>query len=140
RDIGPGGPKGSQRHQKFEQGACRSVGNGAPGRNVRFGSVRRGGTKSPCPAHESAVQSDHGFVPSREVGMRSMVLKAIRTAAPVLLVVTACTFATGCDSMYVGDWDPCGAAPCAKPCAEPCAQSGNCGAFPAEAKPGEAWC
>lgn len=79
--------------------------------------------------------------------MRNKVFRTVRTGAPLLLVVAACMFAAGCDSMFVGDWDPCGPAPCAKPCAPcapcapaPCAQSGNCGPFPPEAKPGEAWC
>jgi hypothetical protein len=69
--------------------------------------------------------------------------RAIGTAAPVLLVLSVGLVAAGCDSMMVGDWDPCGT-PCAQPAA-PCAPacepvSGNCGPFPADAKPGEAWC
>jgi hypothetical protein len=57
------------------------------------------------------------------------------------LVVAACTVAAGCNTFGsdCGCAAPCATpAPCA-PCAAPQA-AGNCGAFPAEARPGEAWC
>jgi hypothetical protein len=57
-----------------------------------------------------------------------------------------CTVAAGCSSTC-GDWDPCAptcAAPCAPqaPCAPACQPepSGQCGPFPGNAAPGEAWC
>lgn len=82
--------------------------------------------------------------------MRSMVSRLGRTGGVLFLLVALCSVVAGCDSCC-GDWDPCCSpcaqpAPCAAPCAPaPCApacapQPGNCGPFPAEARPGEAWC
>jgi len=82
--------------------------------------------------------------------MRSMVSRLGRTGGTLLLLVAVCTVVAGCDSCCGNNWDPCcspcaqpcAPAPCAAPCAPACAPqaSGQCGPFPAEAQPGEAWC
>jgi hypothetical protein len=76
--------------------------------------------------------------------MRSQFQKAVKGGAVVALVLAVCLVAAGCEMFD----DSCGCKPtCAAPAPAPCGCAapqptcaGNCGAFPAEAKPGEAWC
>jgi hypothetical protein len=75
--------------------------------------------------------------------MRSKKFSVVRALASVAVVLALCAVTTACES----DWNGCGCAPKPSPCApcQPCApvaqaSCGGCGPFPAEAKPGEAWC
>jgi len=92
-------------------------------------------------ARRSGTSSQGGF------GMRSKIWSVARTGAALALIFGVCIVVTGCDSLG-GGWNDCGCAPKCAPAAPPCGcaapqpacNSGNCGAFPANAKPGEAWC
>ena len=73
--------------------------------------------------------------------MRSKVLSVARSGVTLALVAAVCLVAAGCEMFDNSCGSPCGAPKCAAPCQAPCQpQAGNCGAFPADAKPGEAWC
>lgn len=81
--------------------------------------------------------------------MRSTFSKAGRFGAVLALVLAVSFFAAGCSSCNPCATNTCATNTCGCPppkpvCEAPCApapvQRGSCGAFPANAKPGEAWC
>jgi hypothetical protein len=79
--------------------------------------------------------------------MRSTFSKIARSGAALAFalsfsaVVTACDSCDSCASPCAPKCAPPPAPACAPACPEPaCPPQSGCGAFPAEAKPGEAWC